>query len=324
MIPVPNITKNMKTDLNLDSDVDLIREECAQSYEAECPICRDEIKENMTILRPCGHVFCRGCISLWIERDVSIKKCPLCWQEIQELTHFNSVSFAQLAPYKHVNCGFLCGIDDTSKSYIYSLSQEWLKLVRFMLRTHSDPDNFQGVKGIEHLNLKTINQDDVISKKRGYISYIKSSRFGMAEQFNLVICTLLPNLSVMLLIRDGESFEDVEPDNEYADEVVQLLNNQMKVCWRDVKDQLPRAQRFMYVRQFKKMTCSLLLVPGGWNKTTTTHFRPLSKDFRNLRAYNFNAVHFNKILRFFPTHVPNNLAMGPGYQSDRCCQRLAK
>ena len=306
---------------------DLIREECRQSYSVECPICRDDVTEGLTILKPCGHVFCRPCIVTWSERVVKSPKtkCPLCCQVIKELSHFNSVTFATLAPYRHDKCGFLCGMDDTSKSLIYSLSKEWLRLVRFMFKTHSDPSNFQGVKGIEHLNLRSVKDGAISSKSVGHIGYTKSSSEDcLSGRFGLVICTLLPNLSVMLLLRDDDSFEDVDANNEYADQVVHLFNEQMIMCWRDMKEQLPRAQRFMYVRKFERVTCSLLLVPGGWNKTSATHCRPFLKDIRTLKTCNFDPVHLSKIQKYFPGHVPNNLAMGPGYVPDRCCQRLTE
>ena len=199
-LTVSNSSSHLMSKTKRKFAYDLIREECRQSHSVECPICRDDVTEGLTILKPCGHVFCRPCISIWNERVVKspTAKCPLCWQVMQELTHFNSVTFASLAPYRHDKCGFLCGIDDTSKSFIYSLSKEWLRLVRFMFKTHSDPSNFQGVKGIEHLNLRSVKDDAILSKGKGHIGYTKCSEDYLAGRLGLVICTLLPNLSVMI------------------------------------------------------------------------------------------------------------------------------
>lgn len=42
-----------------------------------CAICYENIENNATILRVCGHVFCDSCLCTWLEQSDN-KSCPMC------------------------------------------------------------------------------------------------------------------------------------------------------------------------------------------------------------------------------------------------------
>merc|ERR1711964_83861 len=56
----------------------------------ECPICYDEMKEDLKVPNPsCGHKFHRNCIDKWIEtalRNGDEATCPLCRGPIDQPT----------------------------------------------------------------------------------------------------------------------------------------------------------------------------------------------------------------------------------------------
>ncbi|TGO14854.1 hypothetical protein BTUL_0047g00160 [Botrytis tulipae] len=51
-----------------------------------CPICMQELPARVSIVRPCGHRFCPGCLEEWIPHANlmnSPAKCPVCFVEIR-------------------------------------------------------------------------------------------------------------------------------------------------------------------------------------------------------------------------------------------------
>ena len=50
-----------------------------------CPICLDSTETKKTQLL-CSHIYCRTCISTWLNKS---KKCPLCMADLEELLKKN-------------------------------------------------------------------------------------------------------------------------------------------------------------------------------------------------------------------------------------------
>lgn len=57
-----------------------VSELVSQSEVADCAVCRNELKNNATvILLPCGHWFCCACTTSWLSDNDS---CPLCRHKV--------------------------------------------------------------------------------------------------------------------------------------------------------------------------------------------------------------------------------------------------
>uniref|UniRef100_A0A8B9T615 RING-type domain-containing protein n=1 Tax=Anas platyrhynchos TaxID=8839 RepID=A0A8B9T615_ANAPL len=65
-----------KEGFKLVEDLEGKMEEDTMATEAEvtCPVCQGSLKEP-SVISPCQHQFCFGCIMRWAKRSVS---CPLC------------------------------------------------------------------------------------------------------------------------------------------------------------------------------------------------------------------------------------------------------
>uniref|UniRef100_A0A8B9VD85 RING-type domain-containing protein n=1 Tax=Anas zonorhyncha TaxID=75864 RepID=A0A8B9VD85_9AVES len=55
----------------------------ATEAEVTCPVCQGSLKEP-SVISPCQHQFCFGCIMRWAKRSVS---CPLCRQDITSIRY---------------------------------------------------------------------------------------------------------------------------------------------------------------------------------------------------------------------------------------------
>ena len=64
----------------LAGDLQAAREELEAVDHLRCDICRDRFKNVLII--SCGHSFCRGCLTLWL--DGPNKGCPTCRQSFEE------------------------------------------------------------------------------------------------------------------------------------------------------------------------------------------------------------------------------------------------
>lgn len=60
-----------------------------------CPICLQELKDptEVSVVSPCGHVFCTACISVWTENN---QTCPLCRRETDVVHGFGGRALAEM------------------------------------------------------------------------------------------------------------------------------------------------------------------------------------------------------------------------------------
>jgi hypothetical protein len=56
----------------------------------DCPICQESPKMKDCILTECGHYFCRGCWTDWMNTPTSSKDCPYCRTIMPQITGFKS------------------------------------------------------------------------------------------------------------------------------------------------------------------------------------------------------------------------------------------
>jgi hypothetical protein len=51
-----------------------------------CPICFEDLKGEKVCLTPCKHVFCRGCLERWFDKNLGdiFFPCPVCRKEIHK------------------------------------------------------------------------------------------------------------------------------------------------------------------------------------------------------------------------------------------------
>ena len=218
---------------------------------------------------------------------------------------------------------FFCSLSGNrhAQKYVMSTAKEWIDLVKFMFETQSGDNKYTGIKGLETLKLDTIKHR--VTQTKTCLVYRKRETGNGRKKLNLILCNYLPNLSIRLKIMARSADKSINPDNEYADQFVRDLNEQLRTCWRVVSQLFHSEHRktdtqFLFVREFEKVTCALLLV-GYQEKDTMTHDR--LKEFGNLKRRNFDFVHENKIRKLFPDLNLSNLAMAHGYKENACCDR---
>jgi hypothetical protein len=62
--------------------------------EYSCPICYDDIKDNIYITN-CNHKFCKKCINKWFNNKINVT-CPLCRTIILNIENFNNNDFINI------------------------------------------------------------------------------------------------------------------------------------------------------------------------------------------------------------------------------------
>lgn len=79
--------------------------EPSDTSEASCTICFSAMNDPATLL-PCGHSFCRACITNWVRRKIS---CPLCREVPIAMLPFESS--------KYTRCMVLGSVDGAPKRH---------------------------------------------------------------------------------------------------------------------------------------------------------------------------------------------------------------
>lgn len=54
----------------------------AQENEPTCPICRENITNEMACKTLCRHLFCKRCLGSWLNKN---KTCPMCMQNLADM-----------------------------------------------------------------------------------------------------------------------------------------------------------------------------------------------------------------------------------------------
>lgn len=211
---------------------------------------------------------------------------------------------------------FFCSIGGVyMKHFIKLLGNEWVELVRFIFESHSGDREYNGIKGTEIVDARGYHTVKVTKTCLVY----KRKDQSVNKKLNFLVCAFFPNLAIRLKIVARNRVKSVNPDNEYADQVVRNLNEQMNACWR-VTSQLFKSTERLYVREFGKVTCSLLLT-GYQERDTYSHKIVKEKEFGQLQTCNFDLSYLNKIRNLFPQLNLNELTMAQGYNEQCLCRK---
>ena len=216
---------------------------------------------------------------------------------------------------EHYSCLF--NFFPIMKEYVADLNEVWRKLIEFMVKSQAIKRKYIGILGIKCLKLNKYEDEGRILKQGPSYAIIKK-KDGRTK---VVMGCYLPCMSIRLVISPNDD-SDIGQDNEYADEAVGYMNQQLEVCWRVFPRLINKAQiDIMYVRKFKNVTCYLLLTGVHECGICDRHYIPMKEQLGSLKPCNFNDSLLNGIRAVFPLFDLVKLITPKKYLEFDCCKR---
>ena len=246
----------------------------------------------------------------------------MCRQTIGDVITLNkpvncSIENLKIIFDKHWQC--LMNFTPVMKKYVADLNDVWKKLIVFIVKTQVYKPNYIGIRGLEHLRLNKYEDEGRLLEKGPSYAIIKK-KDGRTK---VVMGCYLPCMSIRLVISPNDD-SDIGQDNEYADEAVGYMNQQLEVCWRVFPKLLNSDIDHMLVRKFKNVTCYLLLTGFHECGICNHHYIPMKEQLRNLNACNFNASLTYVVRPIFPFFNYATLDTPKGYDDYDCCKKFNK
>ena len=247
------------------------------------------------------------------------KGCPTCRQTFGGLLTLSkpvncSIESLKFLYYEHRLCSF--NLFPHIKEYMTDLNEVWTNFIRFIVETQVYKPNYIGIRGLEHLSLNKYEDEGRLLEKGPSYAIIKK-KDGRTK---VVMGCYLPCMSIRLVISPNDD-SDIGQDNEYADEAVGYMNQQLEVCWRVFPKLLNSDIDHMLVRKFKNVTCYLLLTGLQKHSGYYGHFVPMKIQLENLKICNFNDSFFLGLRAVFPLCNRRKLSTPRKYKKFVCCKK---
>ena len=226
-------------------------------------------------------------------------ECQMCRQTCEGILTVNRVITSdnawQILMDYHRRCRFN-NQGPVTKKYLADLGENWMQLVHFMYNAMSNPKIYKDVQGIEGLNFDKHEVEGRLLEK-GESHAVFETTQGKTQ---VLFCCLFPRISLRLLISPNED-NDVEEDNNYADEAVGYMTNQLTACWKAFASLINKDSiDHLLVRKFKNVTCYLLLSGVHDIELLPYYETPMKEQLGKLKKQNFNSSHFYRIRNSFP------------------------
>ena len=307
--------------------------------ELVCPICHEALKDvGKVVILGCAHFFCKICfveldkryqlaiiIFIFYDQNETIlifssHGCPMCRLAIRdEMTVSRMISCEKETLENIITEHMMCIHDEYPeiKHFIKDLNVVWLRLIAFILETQRSPQNYKDVKGIEIVCFDEHKQQGrLLNLGKGH-AIIKMEE----GETQAIFSCLLPSMSFRLIISPNDD-SDLGQDNEYADEAVGNMNQQLEACWKVFSrlvghDHVDR----VFVRKFRNTMCYLLITGFCVAGVRPGHFTPTKAQLARLKKCNFNVSYFDDVRRTFPLLDRNKLNKLRFYKDkDFCCE----
>ena len=234
--------------------------------------------------------------------------CPMCTLAIRNVLTLSRMISCENETWENIITEhIMCRHDEYPeiKHFFKDLNVVWLRLIAFILETQRSPQNYKDVKGIEIVCLDEYKQQGrLLNLGKGH-AIIKMEE----EKTQAIFSCLLPSMSFRLIISPNDD-SDLGQDNEYADEAVGNMNQQLEACWRVFSrlvghDHVDR----MFVRKFQNTMCYLLITGFNIGGVRANHVTPMKAQLARLKKCNFNVSYFDVVRSTFPLLCRNNLSM---------------
>lgn len=234
--------------------------------------------------------------------------CPVCRQRVGFILLIPA-STEKIKSEEH----YFCPLNNPIiKRLLAGLNEQWMELMRFMVLSQID-EEFQGAKGIEHLNLsKFENEGRLLIKDLTFA--VVQTRKGHNQ---VIFFCLLPNVSIRLVITEEQI--NVETDDADADDAVECLNRQLKACWLVLSRSLNKEfVDFMFIRKFERVTCFLVLCGGVEHDDKNNHCEPVREQLLSLQKCNFKEIYYNALRNKVPPLILDKLKVRPNIFRCKC------
>ena len=174
-------------------------------------------------------------------------------------------------------------------SYLSGFDTKW----KVFLRNLTLPLRDDITRGINHLDLSKY-KEKLVTKTQKFV-VLKSNE----NKLRVVICCLLPNLSIRLVITDNAETK-VNADDEYADKVVEYLNIQFQSCWKVISRLIDKSTiDKIFVRKFENCTARLLLSGYDSMPSESFHKVPMEKHLKAMKKCNFDLHDYEQLRKEF-------------------------